>query len=107
MAGSGDEAEQEPQPHWDPAKMEQMLQKLAELQTDELERRRRDPPAPAPAPVKLKPPTFGGEGGQDVETFLTRFGRVATHNGWTSEARLLPSSGSLDRQGSAMCPARH
>ena len=89
MTGSGDEAEQDPQPHWDPAKMEQMLQKLAELQTDELERRRRDPPAPAPATVKLKPPTFSGEGGQDVETFLTRFGRVATHNGWTGEARLL------------------
>ena len=81
---------------WDAKKLEEVVQKLAELQTEELQRRATQALAPSspaqlapPVRVKVKPPTFSGEEGQCVEAFLTRFERVARHNGWEGDAKLL------------------
>ena len=61
--------------------------------------------APRLAPPKVKTPAFHGEAGQDVEAFLSRFGKVAEHNEWAEETRLLQLQDAL--QGKAQSCARH
>ena len=98
---------------WTNKDLERTVKTLVDLQKKDLEQRvargaraREGPQAVSGAtPPKVKTPTFHGESGQDVEAFLDRFGRVAAHNAWSDETRLLQLQDAL--QGKAQGCARH
>jgi len=95
---------------WTDTNLQEAVQKLVELQTEELRRReQRDAEerhvGPQPSSVKVRTPSFSGEEGQPVETFLDRFAKVAAYNKWDDAAALLHLQDAL--KGKAQGCARH